>query len=212
MDLFIETPTRRQARAELLQREAPRAGGPQQPAYHPQPYAVAATRTPAGQALDLDEAPGFEARSRDGAYGHAEHPGGRSPASATSRSGRPPLWDAARDVALAGRQAVPGAAGSGDGAFDRPRETEPSAPAKVSSAYARELDFDGKRARRRKLKAAARMLATIVLFPLLLAAVFLVSYALACIAGGATPQELVDLMGKLFSRIGAFIENTMTAG
>lgn len=70
--------------------------------------------------------------------------------------------------------------------------------------YRDELDFDKKRARRRKILGVLKTLALIVLIPLLLAAVFLVSYALTCIANGATPSEMQELLLSFIERVIAF--------
>ena len=70
--------------------------------------------------------------------------------------------------------------------------------------YRDELDFDKKRARRRKILGVLKSLALIVLIPLLLAAVFLVSYALTCIANGATPSEMQELLLSFIERVIAF--------
>ncbi len=53
------------------------------------------------------------------------------------------------------------------------------------------------------------MLLTIVLVPILLFAAFVASYALTCVLNGATPEELLQLMAKLFGQIGTFLS---TAG
>lgn len=70
--------------------------------------------------------------------------------------------------------------------------------------YRDELDFDKKRARRRKILGVLKSLALIVLIPLLLAAVFLASYALTCIANGATPSEMQELLLSFIERVIAF--------
>ena len=70
--------------------------------------------------------------------------------------------------------------------------------------YRDELDFDKKRARRRKILGVLKSLALIVLIPLLLAAVFLVSYALTCIANGATPSQMQELLLSFIERVIAF--------
>ena len=44
----------------------------------------------------------------------------------------------------------------------------------------------------------------VLLLPVALVAVFIAAYALACIANGASPQELLELLGALFERMGGF--------
>lgn len=65
-------------------------------------------------------------------------------------------------------------------------------------AYRAELAFDRRRARRRKVLAAVRLLAAVVLVPIVLIALFIASYALTCIASGATPAEVGALLHDLF--------------
>ena len=50
-----------------------------------------------------------------------------------------------------------------------------------------------------------RMLALIVLVPVLLVALFVASYALTCILNGATPAEVMELLGLLVERVRGFI-------
>ncbi len=70
--------------------------------------------------------------------------------------------------------------------------------------YRDELDFDKKRAGRRKILDVLKSLALIVLIPLLLAVVFLASYALTCIANGATPSEMQELLLSFIERVVTF--------
>lgn len=65
-------------------------------------------------------------------------------------------------------------------------------------AYREELAFDRRRQRRRKVLAAVRLLAAVVLVPIALIALFIASYALTCIASGATPAEVGELLHDLF--------------
>lgn len=68
-------------------------------------------------------------------------------------------------------------------------------------SYQAEIAFDKRRTRRRKLLAAVRTLAAIVLVPVVLAAIFLVSYTLTCILSGASPEEVVELLGDLLRNV-----------
>ena len=75
----------------------------------------------------------------------------------------------------------------------------------AQEAYRRELDYDRKRVRGRRRKTVLRVLLTIVLVPILLFAAFIASYVLTCVLNGATPEELAQLMAKLFGQIGTFL-------
>lgn len=74
----------------------------------------------------------------------------------------------------------------------------------AQETYAEQLAFDRRRMRHRRGAAAARVLLVVILVPVLLFAAFVGSYALTCILNGASPQELVVLMGELFGKIRAF--------
>ena len=91
---------------------------------------------------------------------------------------------------------------------EAPRDA--SAPAEepysiAQEAYRQELDYDRRRVRGRRRKTMLRVLLTIVLVPILLFAAFIASYVLTCVLNGATPEELAQLMAKLFGRIGTFL-------
>ena len=80
-----------------------------------------------------------------------------------------------------------------------------SAPENYSvqqDSYAQELAFDKRRSRRRRWGQRLRTLAMIVLIPLGLAAIFLASYALACILNGASPSEVLEHLAALGQRLG----------
>lgn len=74
----------------------------------------------------------------------------------------------------------------------------------AQEAYAEQLAFDRQRTRRRRGAAIARSLFVLVLVPIFLFAAFVGSYALTCILNGASPQELVFLMGELFAKMQAY--------
>ena len=74
----------------------------------------------------------------------------------------------------------------------------------AQETYAEQLAFDRRRMRRRRGAAAARVLLVVILVPVLLFAAFVGSYALTCILNGASPRELVVLMGELFGKMRAF--------
>lgn len=79
-----------------------------------------------------------------------------------------------------------------------------AAPSIAAEAYREALAYDARRARRTKAARVARVLAMVVLTPIAMALIFLASYALTCIANGATPEELAVLMGELLHRVGEF--------
>lgn len=74
----------------------------------------------------------------------------------------------------------------------------------AQESYQRELAFDRQRARKRKAASILKMALFVLLLPVALVAVFIAAYALACIANGASPQELLELLGALFERMGGF--------
>lgn len=67
--------------------------------------------------------------------------------------------------------------------------------------YRDEIAFDRRRTCRRRRRGVLRALAVLVMIPVVLVAAFLVSYVLTCIAGGATPDEVVELLGGLWERV-----------
>ena len=104
----------------------------------------------------------------------------------TSQAGGMPAWhEEAVRVACAGN-------------------AQASASGIARDAYRAEEAYAQKRAHRRRRGHVVRMIATAILFPVLLVAVFFAAYALTCIANGASPQQLVYLMGQLVEHIAAF--------
>lgn len=169
--------------------------------------------------LDLDEARGFEARQTQG---FASMPPRTAAAGAALEavpaipqgpavaegSGRAPLG--AGVAARAGsRPASNSAAGAADAQTAHPAPNSPGPYSVAQEAYRAELDHDKKRSRKRKLHGILRVLLMVVLVPVLLVAIFLASYALTCIINGATPEELVRLMGNLFARVEGFAHDVM---
>ena len=88
---------------------------------------------------------------------------------------------------------------------------EPETYSVQQDSYAQELEFDKRRARRRRLGQRLRTLAMIVLIPLGLVAIFLASYALTCILNGASPNEVLQHLAALGQRLGDVI-TTIRAG
>ena len=84
-------------------------------------------------------------------------------------------------------------------------EPESDAYSVQQDSYAKELAFDKRRSRRRRLGQRLRTLAMIVLIPLGLAVIFLVSYALTCILNGASPNEVLQHLSALGQRLGDVI-------
>ncbi len=111
--------------------------------------------------------------------------------------------------AMAGYAAAANVDGVTSGASAASCEAAAASPAEPYSiaqeAYQQELDYDKKRVRGRRRKALLRVLLTIVLVPVLLFAAFIASYALTCVLNGATPEELVELMSKLFDQIRTYL-------
>ena len=91
----------------------------------------------------------------------------------------------------------------------RPDEQAEPLYSVAEDAYRAEKAYDRKRARKRKLAGALRMLAMAVLLPLAVVAVFLISYVLTCILNGASPDELVQLVAQLFSRVKGFVRDVV---
>ena len=71
----------------------------------------------------------------------------------------------------------------------------------AAEAYAAERAYDVKRMRRGALLGVLRAVLLALAVPVLVAAVFVASYALTCILDGATPEELMDALAALFDRI-----------
>ena len=71
----------------------------------------------------------------------------------------------------------------------------------AAEAYAAERAYDVKRMRRGALLGVLRAGLLALAGPVLVAAVFVASYALTCILDGATPEELMDALAALFDRI-----------
>ena len=79
----------------------------------------------------------------------------------------------------------------------------------AQDAYREELAFPRRRARRRRIGACLRVLALIALIPLGLAAVFVGSDVLTCIINGATPEEVLDVLAAMPSRVESFVRSVM---
>ena len=98
---------------------------------------------------------------------------------------------------------VPGCESTCSGAASAAADGRREAPEPMSvaaDAYREDKAFDRRRRRRRAWMRALRVFGLIILMPIVLVAVFLVSYALTCILNGATPDELAASFADLFAR------------
>lgn len=85
-------------------------------------------------------------------------------------------------------------------------------PTVTHDAYAAERAYDAARRRRAKAASAVRVVAAVVLAPVLLFAVFLVAYALTCVLNGASPDELGPLMRDALGHTASFLQQAFSAG
>lgn len=95
---------------------------------------------------------------------------------------------------------IPSAA-SATGADGATRERPDASYSIQQESYRREIAFDRDRARRRKALAVLRAVAVAVFVPVLLLCLFVGSYVLTCILNGASPREVVELLGELLAQI-----------
>lgn len=79
----------------------------------------------------------------------------------------------------------------------------------AQQSYREELAYNKKRVRRRRWNAVVRVLAFLVLLPLFLVGVFVGVYVLTCILNGASPDELVELLGELVAYARALVEQVL---
>lgn len=70
-----------------------------------------------------------------------------------------------------------------------------------SHQYRDEIAYDRRRSKRFKRRGALRILAMLIAIPVVLAVAFIVSYVLTLVAGGATPEEIVELLHNLWNRL-----------
>ena len=105
----------------------------------------------------------------------------------------------------AGCDKCPDATGGDPGAV-RSQTAADTAQVPVHEAYRAEIAFDRQRTRRRLLTNVARIALMVLLFPLLLAAVFLASYTLTLVVNGASPDEVMQQITSLAARFEGFID------
>lgn len=67
--------------------------------------------------------------------------------------------------------------------------------------YRDEIAYDRRRSKRFRRRSVLRVFAMLIAIPAVLAIAFVVSYVLTLIAGGATPEEVVELLRNLWSRL-----------
>ncbi len=70
----------------------------------------------------------------------------------------------------------------------------------AAEVYQAERAYDRRRARRRKLGHALRLLGIVIAVPLAVAAMFFASYALTYILNGATPEEVAQALLELIEQ------------
>lgn len=75
----------------------------------------------------------------------------------------------------------------------------------AQEAYREEIAYGRRRARLRKRAAALRVIATMVLVPVVLLLAFIASYVLTCIINGASPDDIAGLLSELWGRLCAWI-------
>lgn len=76
-----------------------------------------------------------------------------------------------------------------------------TASAPSYQAHRDEIIYDQRRSRRHRWHGVLRIVAMLVAIPAVLAVAFVVSYVLTLIAGGATPEEVIELLRNLWSRL-----------
>lgn len=199
MNLFIDTPERAAERRERRWQEAgcaPSASAGSEACASPAAFGPASLFEPSyktavvtPEVLDLDEPTGFE----DG--GASVEPG---------RTRRPARVDRGHGKRTKPRTVERGHTSGGE-LLDGRVEAEPRSTA--AEAYREEKAYDRRRAKKHRFMGVLRVLVMIVLLPLALATVFVGSYALTCILNGASFDEVVQLVGELFARLQAFVND-----
>ena len=162
-----------------------------------------------------------------GAAGDGAAEGTEAPAHRGRHAARPAAGGGAARGGAAGSRAVHATADGGGAAVGGAARAARRAPESLAGgahseaesepvplageAYREEMAYDRRRARRRRLAGVLRVLAMIVAVPLAVVVVFLASYALTCILNGASPDELAQLMGNLFSSVGGFVQEAFAS-
>ena len=77
----------------------------------------------------------------------------------------------------------------------------------AQESYQEELAYLHRRTRRSRAFAVLRVVSLIVLVPLALVALFLLAYVLTCIMDGASPEEVVELVSALLTRLADFVQS-----
>lgn len=85
------------------------------------------------------------------------------------------------------------------------------APVPLEEAYGSERKYDTRRARRRAVLGIVRAVLLVLAVPLMMAVVFVVSYALTCILDGATPEELIEALAMLYEQARELFTRALSA-
>lgn len=86
-----------------------------------------------------------------------------------------------------------------------------AAPVPLEEAYGSERKYDTRRARRRAVLGIVRAVLLVLAVPLMMAVVFVVSYALTCILDGATPEELIEALAMLYEQARELFTRALSA-
>ena len=89
------------------------------------------------------------------------------------------------------------------GSFAQPAFAS-ATPVADAAEYERERKESRRRTRARRVGRVVRSVLLILLVPVLLAVVFVAAYALTCIMNGASPGELMGLLGSMAEKVAAF--------
>ena len=86
-----------------------------------------------------------------------------------------------------------------------------AAPVPLEEAYGSERKYDTRRARRRAVLGIVRAVLLVLAVPLMMVVGFVVSYALTCILGGATPEELIAAPAMLYEQARELFTRALSA-
>lgn len=75
----------------------------------------------------------------------------------------------------------------------------------AQESYQEELEYERARRKRRRSHHIVRAVLLALLIPVFFAALFLAAYVAACIVNGASPGELVQLLGALGTRLAGLV-------
>ena len=89
--------------------------------------------------------------------------------------------------------------------------TTPEAVSNAAEVYRAERSYDRRRARKRKMVHALRLLGIVIVVPLAVVAVFFASYALTYILNGAGPEEVAQALLELIGHIKTTVEQIFSS-